>query len=222
MFETVFPVRRGPRTRRRLHTATLMWPRSLADFEHLANLLALENPASWIPHVGGLRSPFQIPTKPSRAALKDLQVRMDWFLRNRPDLARHSVTKAERATKRALKKRRAMITKLRESATGTFWQDGDVVNTARASPGLLGYTAGISLRPSVASIYSIHSTHSSVASAAATITEHDDEDTRVVRRLLLRKIDAQTSGAWDEIEKIATWHRVLKEVIRGVKRRAYL
>jgi hypothetical protein len=138
------------------------------------------------------------------------------------DLAHHSITKVERATKRALKKRRAMIAKLRASAPGTFWQDGDVVNTARSSPGLLGYTAGISLRPSVASIYSIHSTHSSVASAAATITEHDDEDTRVVRRLLLRKIDAQTSGAWDEIEKIATWHRVLKEVIRGVKRRAYL
>jgi len=55
--------------------------RSLADFEHLAKLLALENPASWIPYVRGLRSPFQIPTKPSRAILRDLQIRMDWFLR---------------------------------------------------------------------------------------------------------------------------------------------
>ncbi len=55
--------------------------RSLADFEHLAKLLAMENPASWIPSLGGLRSPFQIPAKPSRAMLKDLQVHMDWFLR---------------------------------------------------------------------------------------------------------------------------------------------
>lgn len=55
--------------------------RSLTDFEHLAKLLAMENPASWIPSLAGLRSPFQIPVKPSRAVLKDLQVRMDWFLR---------------------------------------------------------------------------------------------------------------------------------------------
>lgn len=55
--------------------------RSLTDFEHLAKLLAMENPASWIPSLAGLRSPFQIPVKPSRAVLKDLQIRMDWFLR---------------------------------------------------------------------------------------------------------------------------------------------
>lgn len=55
--------------------------RSLTDFEHLAKLLAMENPASWIPSLAGLRSPFQIPVKPSRAVLKDLQVRMDWFIR---------------------------------------------------------------------------------------------------------------------------------------------
>lgn len=55
--------------------------RSLTDFEHLAKLLAMENPASWIPSFASLRSPFQIPVKPSRAVLKDLQVRMDWFLR---------------------------------------------------------------------------------------------------------------------------------------------
>lgn len=55
--------------------------RSLTDFEHLAKLLALEHPASWLPSLANLRSPFQIPVKPSRAVLKDLQIRMDWFLR---------------------------------------------------------------------------------------------------------------------------------------------
>ena len=55
--------------------------RSLGDFEHLAKLLQMENPASWIPSLAGLRSPTQIPSRPSRAVLKDLQVRMDWFLR---------------------------------------------------------------------------------------------------------------------------------------------
>ncbi|KAF4633938.1 hypothetical protein G7Y89_g4176 [Cudoniella acicularis] len=55
--------------------------RSLADFEHLAKLLALENPASWLPSISGLRSPFQFPSKPSRAVLKDIQVRLDAFLK---------------------------------------------------------------------------------------------------------------------------------------------
>ncbi|KAF4978919.1 hypothetical protein FZEAL_4805 [Fusarium zealandicum] len=55
--------------------------RSLSDFEHLPNLLALENPASWIPSLTDVRSPFQIPSKPSRAILRDMQSRADWFLK---------------------------------------------------------------------------------------------------------------------------------------------
>lgn len=55
--------------------------RSFADFERLAGLLAIENPASWIPKVTSQRSPFQIPSKPSRAVLKDIQIRTDSFLK---------------------------------------------------------------------------------------------------------------------------------------------
>ncbi|KAH6970807.1 hypothetical protein BKA56DRAFT_495675 [Ilyonectria sp. MPI-CAGE-AT-0026] len=55
--------------------------RSLSDFEHLPTLLALENPASWIPSMSDVRSPFQIPSKPSRAILRDMQTRADWFLK---------------------------------------------------------------------------------------------------------------------------------------------
>ncbi|KAK0733422.1 hypothetical protein B0T26DRAFT_669831 [Lasiosphaeria miniovina] len=68
--------------------------RSLTDFEHLAKLLQMENPASWIPSLSDLRSPTQIPSKPSRAVLKDLQVRMDWFLRvllSHPTFATHEM-----------------------------------------------------------------------------------------------------------------------------------
>ncbi|KAH9886848.1 VPS9 domain-containing protein [Xylariomycetidae sp. FL2044] len=68
--------------------------RSLADFERLANLLAMENPASWIPKVTSQRSPFQIPSKPSRAILKDLQLRMDGFLKillSHPTFATHEM-----------------------------------------------------------------------------------------------------------------------------------
>lgn len=55
--------------------------RSLGDFEQLAKLLALENPASWLPSISGMRSPFQLPSKPSRAVLRDIQVRLDGFLK---------------------------------------------------------------------------------------------------------------------------------------------
>lgn len=55
--------------------------RSLADFEHLAKLLALENPASWLPTISGMRSPFQFPSKPSRAVLRDIQIRLNGFLK---------------------------------------------------------------------------------------------------------------------------------------------
>ncbi|KAK6594462.1 hypothetical protein H4I95_10974 [Botrytis cinerea] len=55
--------------------------RSLSDFEHLAKLLALENPASWLPSISGMRSPFQLPSRPSRAVLRDIQVHLDAFLK---------------------------------------------------------------------------------------------------------------------------------------------
>ncbi len=55
--------------------------RSLADFEHLGKLLAIENPASWLPTIAGMRSPFQLPSKPSRAVLQDIQIRLDGFLK---------------------------------------------------------------------------------------------------------------------------------------------
>ncbi|KAH8592404.1 hypothetical protein B0O99DRAFT_597137 [Bisporella sp. PMI_857] len=54
--------------------------RSVGDFEHLAKLLALENPASWLPSVSGTRSPYQIPSRPSKAVLRDTQLRMNSFI----------------------------------------------------------------------------------------------------------------------------------------------
>lgn len=55
--------------------------RSLADFENLAKWLSVEHPASWLPSIFNFRSPFQIPSKPSRAVLHDIQVRLDRFLK---------------------------------------------------------------------------------------------------------------------------------------------
>lgn len=55
--------------------------RSLTDFENLAKWLSLEHPASWLPSIFNFRSPYQIPSRPSRAVLLDVQVRLDKFLK---------------------------------------------------------------------------------------------------------------------------------------------
>ncbi|KAF3291066.1 hypothetical protein TWF970_000314 [Orbilia oligospora] len=55
--------------------------RLLSDFEFLAYWLSYEHPASWLPALHVNRSPFQIPSKPSRAVLRDIQTQLDSFLR---------------------------------------------------------------------------------------------------------------------------------------------
>ena len=55
--------------------------RSLADFDNLVKWLSVEFPASWLPGLFSFRSPFQIPSKPSRVVLNDIQVRLDKFLK---------------------------------------------------------------------------------------------------------------------------------------------
>ena len=55
--------------------------RSLVDFENLAKWLSIEHPASWLPSIFNFRSPFIITSRPSRAVLHDIQIRLDKFLR---------------------------------------------------------------------------------------------------------------------------------------------
>ena len=55
--------------------------RSLQDFHNLIRWLAIEHPASWLPTISGFRSPFLIPSKPSRAVLHDIQTRLDKILK---------------------------------------------------------------------------------------------------------------------------------------------
>ncbi|KAI9834646.1 MAG: hypothetical protein M1826_000048 [Phylliscum demangeonii] len=55
--------------------------RHQSEFERLARCLAMEHPASWLPSLAFLRSPFQIASRPSRALLRDCQQHLDAFLR---------------------------------------------------------------------------------------------------------------------------------------------
>ncbi|KAF1968395.1 hypothetical protein BU23DRAFT_541385 [Bimuria novae-zelandiae CBS 107.79] len=68
--------------------------RSLGDFESLAKWLAQEHPASWLPIINNLASPFLIPSRPSRSVLRDIQLRLDAFLRillKHPTFATHEM-----------------------------------------------------------------------------------------------------------------------------------
>ena len=68
--------------------------RSLTDFEQLIQLLGEENPASWLPSMTDTRSPFQIPSKPSRAILRDIQAKTDSALKvllSHPTFASHEM-----------------------------------------------------------------------------------------------------------------------------------
>ncbi|EFR03653.1 hypothetical protein MGYG_06648 [Nannizzia gypsea CBS 118893] len=72
------PDQKGPRTT--TYTVTTC-RRSLNDFENLIRFLRVEHPASYLPEMPYFRSPFQIPSKPSRAVLHDIQERLDRLLK---------------------------------------------------------------------------------------------------------------------------------------------
>jgi ankyrin repeat protein len=55
--------------------------RTPEDFANLSKWLHIECPASWLPTQFNLASPFLIPGKPSRALLRDTQIRLDNFFR---------------------------------------------------------------------------------------------------------------------------------------------
>ena len=63
------------------------------------------------------------------------------------------------------------------------------------------------------------SARSSVVSLAMTFREEEDEDTRALRRLLLRKISAHVDGAYDEVDRMNTWLCVVKTVLRDLSTR---
>ncbi|KAI0649289.1 ankyrin [Trametes meyenii] len=61
---------------------------------------------------------------------------------------------------------------------------------------------------------------SSVISLSSTLIESEDDDTRVLRRLLTRKVDARTDGAGEEIDRALTWLRIVQDTVRALRRRA--
>ncbi|KAG6871083.1 hypothetical protein C0995_008419 [Termitomyces sp. Mi166 len=142
-------------------------------------------------------------------AINQCLLSAEQFIQN----ANHAISRAERVAKRAIKKRETMLAQIRVSEKKT------AVQSNLGTPGALGYNL-LTLQPSVASLSSIDSGRS--VCSAPTLMENDDDDTRILRRLLLRKIETGVTASWDEMDKVMDWLRIVREATRGVKRRAYL
>ena len=72
--------------------------------------------------------------------------------------------------------------------------------------------------------YSLSSTSasSSVISLSSTLIESSgDDDTRVLRRFLTRKVEARMDGAFEGIDKAMTWLRIVQDMLSGLRRRTH-
>lgn len=63
------------------HSTITSVKRTFADFTFVAKWLAYELPASWIPVLNIPHNPFAIPSRPSRAVVREVQSKLDSFLR---------------------------------------------------------------------------------------------------------------------------------------------
>jgi len=138
--------------------------------------------------------------------------------------AYRSISRAERISQRALWVRERTIQNLRiRSAQGLVPPKPELSAFLRTpdSSHVYDYFGYPSSPPSSAvSMYS--STHPSSVSLTSTMADTDDEDTRALRGLLLRKIGTRLDGSFEEIDKITIWLRIVREVLRTVKCRAGL
>ncbi|KAG8213437.1 hypothetical protein J3R82DRAFT_11950 [Butyriboletus roseoflavus] len=140
--------------------------------------------------------------------------------------ANHCVSRAERIIKRTVKVREAMVEKLRPRYPSVndpfaFWPDRtravgphSHADTLGLSSSSLFYISPPDSNSSSASSSRSASAQSSVISLATTLRHEEDEDTRALRRLILRKISANVDGAFDEVDKANTWLCVVKTVLR--------
>lgn len=137
--------------------------------------------------------------------------------------AKYSISRTERLIRRTVKVREVMVQNLRSryppaySDIFAFSPDG---TTPSVYFGALDRNTSLSVYPSPPNSNNSSRTgsaQSSFVSLAATLDDGEDEDTRALRRLILRKINAHIDGAFDEIDRANVWLRVVKNVLRDLR-----
>jgi hypothetical protein len=129
----------------------------------------------------------------------------------------HSISRAERIIKRSIKSREAMIQNLRSRYPAVYSPIFAFSLAPSAYPD--NSSRSFYLSPDSATSSRCSSAQSSNISLAATTHDDEDEDSRTLRRLLLRKISARIDGAFDEIDRANVWLRIVKSVLRDLRTR---
>lgn len=188
-----------------------------------------QDPSSlgWSPSLTGAeREAYDISSILSIAS-KDLS-NIEECLRGVEELvasANHSISRTDRLIRRTVKVREVMVQNLRSryppayTDIFAFSPDG---STPSAYFGLQNRNTPPTVYlspPNSNSSSRIGSAQSSFVSLAVTLHGDEDEDTRALRRLILRKINAHIDGAFDEIDRANVWLRVVKNVLRDLRTR---
>ncbi|KAI6108185.1 hypothetical protein F5141DRAFT_1233060 [Pisolithus sp. B1] len=134
--------------------------------------------------------------------------------------ANHSISRTDRLIRRTV--REVMVQNLRSryppayTDIFTFSPDG---TTPSAYFGLQNRNTSSAYPspPNSNNSSRICSAQSSFVSLAATLNDEEDEDSRALRRLILRKIIAHIDGAFDEVDRANVWLRVVKSVLRDLR-----
>jgi len=128
----------------------------------------------------------------------------------------HSVSRAERILKRTLKTRGAMVQNLRSRYPSAHNHISALCHDKTIPSGYSERSGYLS--PDSASSRS-SSAQSSTVSLATTLHDDEDDDSRSLRTLLLRKISARIDGAFDEIDRANVWLRIVNGILRDLKTR---
>ncbi|OSD06346.1 ankyrin [Trametes coccinea BRFM310] len=141
-------------------------------------------------------------------------------------LASHMILQTERRLKMVILNRRAnletaRLAQLRDHLDDPFMTEiASTVRSAAQAPVPFPCTRA---RSGSDSDYSFSSTSasSSVISLSSTLNESEDDDTRILRRFITRKVEARTEGALEEIDKVMTWLRIVQDTLRSLRRRTH-
>ncbi|KAI0368717.1 ankyrin [Pilatotrama ljubarskyi] len=143
-------------------------------------------------------------------------------------LSSHMLLQTERRLKSIVVNRKAALESARIARLPDHLEDpfmSAIASTVRAAskdavPVPFPLTHGRSGSDSDYSL-SPQSAGSSVLSLSSTLIESEDDDTRVLRRFLTRKVEARIEGAFEEIDKVMTWLRIVQDALRSLRRRTH-
>ncbi|CCL98167.1 uncharacterized protein FIBRA_00161 [Fibroporia radiculosa] len=134
-------------------------------------------------------------------------------------LANRSIAQAEFRLKKAITCRQSLLEHVLSASSGGHLRHSLSQPCIDRRSSAIDGEDWIDVRPASMSVKAevrrrTKSASSSMISFSSTLTEGDDDDTRVLHRLLTRKVDARLDGADEEVDKAVAWLRIVKQTLR--------